>query len=609
MQSRRYNKIQETIKISTFSIVFLLSILTSNNASAQSTVSTNGTANKDELSIDAKVSLNRQLHNGHDKQQISVDEKDKTQKTQRAAIGTIKKPDKPWFKFDLNTKNGTSKSKRKTKKVFTREFGLVDMPPAPTDNLGTLSLEDCVNIAVENHIPLQVAKKSITLAEMRVYEARRNMLPSISIGFEESSGKVLGRYYAGRKQFIEGQQPIYRGGELYYTMKQSVTNLEIVKSDYDRVKNELVLQVKKAYYSLCKTKGNLQLQQDLAKEVDKIVEMVTKQNEAAIAAKMEVLNVTQQAAQVKYQLFSAEGDVAVAEVILKQAMNVDERQPMDIIPSLEFKKIKVDFDTALHAALMNRPEMKINSLMLDYYNYGRGIAKAKTLPKIDLLGSWGLAKEEFLPRDQGVGDADQRLEQQWYGGIKASMPIWGSTAEYSVTREQWTPVVSAYQGTESKTTAYKLKLLDKLDIYSDKMLADIDFERARQELNKIKQEVNLEIKEGCFSYHKALLQLDTATNKVMYQERDLELNKLKRGLDEAQDSNIIDSMIKLAQERFAYMQALMDCHTSLATINKAIGVENYFVDEPPAKIQTITQDKLGAEDGAAKNEGQIENGK
>lgn len=55
-------------------------------------------------------------------------------------------------------------------------------------------------------------------------------------------------------------------------------------------------------------------------------------------------------------------------------------------------------------------------------------------------------------------------------------------------------------------------------------------------------------------------------------------------MDEAQDSNVMESMIKLSQEKFGYIQALTDCHVSSAAIDKAVGVENYFGDEAAIKI-------------------------
>jgi len=456
-------------------------------------------------------------------------------------------------------------------------------PKEVKEIVNILSMKDCINIAVKNHIPLQVASKSVKLAEMRVFEARRNMLPSATIAFEESSGKIQGRRYVGRKQYLEGQQPVFHGGELYFTMKQAETNLEVTRNDYERIKNELVLQVKKGYYTLGKARENLEMQKWLSQEVNRVWSMVSKQYDSGLTSKLELLNVSSQSSQVKYQLASADGDVSVAELILKQAMNVEPKERIDVKPDLEFKKIAVDFERALSAAYMNRPEVKINSLMIEYYNYGKKIARAKGWPKIDILGQWGLAKEEFVSEDRlgpttppNTFDNDEKLNQQWYAGIKGSMPFWGSTGEYSWTEENWVPVVSAFHGTEAVTSSYKLKVLDKLDYYSDNQLADVDYDRARQELCKAKMDITLEVKESCFNYEKALLQLDTATNKVKFQEKDLEVNRFKRQLDELPDSNIIESMIKLSQEKFGYLQAESDCYIAVASLNKAIGVENFY---------------------------------
>ncbi|MDD5428368.1 MAG: TolC family protein [Candidatus Omnitrophica bacterium] len=469
--------------------------------------------------------------------------------------------------------------------VFAKDIGPVSNI---TDTKGggyVYGLRECIDTAVKNHLPLQIAKKSVKLAEMRVFEARRNMLPSASIDYQEYHGRVNGLAYTGRKQIIEGQQPIFHGGELVFTMKQTETNLSVAKNDYNRIKNELVLQVKKAYYTFAKAKGNIKIQENLSAEVDKIVDMVTKQSAAGIASKIEVMNVASQAGQIKYQLASAEGDLAIASLILKQAMNVDPKEEVDVKDDLEFRKVEVNYEKALAIAMVNRPEIKINSLMIDYYNYGKGIAKAKLWPKVDLLGSWGLAKEEYASEDevggagQLNGDANRKMEQQWYAGLKVGVPFWGSTAEYSLTKEQWVPVVSAYQGTEATTMEFKFKILDNLESLSGRQLAEVDFDRARQEFTKVRQDIVLEVREGCFNYQKALIQTETAANKVKFQTSDLEFMKLKRGMDEVPDSSVIESMIKLGQEKFGLLQALTDCHISLASINKAIGIEDYYKDE------------------------------
>ena len=447
-----------------------------------------------------------------------------------------------------------------------------------------LTLDECIGIALKNNLPLKTVKKSVKLAEWRLFEARRNLLAKVGIRWEEHTGQVYERLYYGRSLAVDIQQTVWHGGEYMYTMMQAQTNLKIVNKEYSRIKNDLVLQVKKGYYTMEKAKENLRFQTGLSEEVSKIYEMVVKEFESGVGANLEFLNVTSQSNQIRFQFASAKGDVEVAELILKQAMNIDGRERIDIEPSGDFKRIEVDYENILRDALVYRPEMQINSMMIQYYLYGQKVAKSKSWPKIDLIGSFGMAKENFIAKDSGVDPADpnadypDKLEQQWYGGVKCSIPIWGSTGEYSYVKEVWAPVVNTVKGTRTITNSYKFNFLDNLAQYSEKASSDVDFDRARQELIKTKQDVTLEVKESCFNYEKALLQLDTATNKVKYQEGDLELTKFRRQMDEAQDSNVIDSMIKLAQEKFGYVQAVSDCHIAIASISKAVGIPDYFKD-------------------------------
>lgn len=480
-------------------------------------------------------------------------------------------------------KNAKERLAKEAKKA--KDVQVINVAAPPKEPGRALSLEDCIQIAIENHYPLKVAQEDVKLGRMRLWEARRNLLPTVNIRWQESEGRVNDRLYVGRKQSIDGSQAIFHGGEFFFIMKQAETNLAITEEEQNRIKNEVMQQIRKDYYSIGKARENLKMQTELRKEVDAIFDRVSKGHDSGVISMIEFLNVSSQTNQVSFQLASAVGDLKLAELIMKQAMSVDSDFDLAIEPNLEFKKIDINRDTVLREAYINRPEMKIHSMMIKYYDYERSLAKSKGWPKIDLMGSWGLAKEEYASQDQN-GDPDRKMEQEWYLGFKASVPFWGSTAEYSYTREQWQPVVSAYQGTEVLTNAVRVGIWDNFRYYSGKQEAVISHGRAVQEFLKIKQDIEMEVEESCFSYEKALLQLETATRKVRYQERDLELTKFKRGLDEIPDSGVIDSMIKFAQERFGFVQALTDCHISIANINKAIGVADYYKDEPPAASGT-----------------------
>ncbi len=568
---------RSNIKVIIFTI---FGVLLCSSAFAQSAAQENGRLEKEELNLNMNTP---QGPGPGEKQKISIPNDAMTVKAPSAEKAKDEAVLKTDTKFSLNIKTKKfQKESIKTKKVFKPEVGIVEMAVLPSGPAGVLDVNDCIDIAVKNHLPLQIAEKSMALARMRVWEARRNMLPTFTWGYDAYSGMYNERAYIGKRGYGELNQPLFRGGELYYTSKQAEKNAEVAKNDYNRIKNELVLQVKKAYYGLAKAKENVKIQDELSQEVSRIYSVVTKQFEAGVSPRLEYLNVTSQASQVKSQFTAASGDVDIADLLLKNAICLDTKDKLKIKSDLKFKKVDAEYDKVLSAALVSRPEIKIKTLMIESQNFGLKAAKGKQWPKVDFKGMWGLLLEQYtdtLALEQDGLDQPDTMSPQWYAGIVTTVPIWGSTAEYSFSQESWQPVISTYHGTEAKTHSLKFKVLDKLDAFSERQSADIEFFKARQELIKARQDISLEARESCFNYEKALIQLQTQEARLKYQQTDLDILKMKRGMDEAQDSNVIESMIKLAQEKFGYFQALADCHTSLAAINKAVGVEDYFKDE------------------------------
>ena len=137
-----------------------------------------------------------------------------------------------------------------------------------------LTLDECVKIGMENSLPIKIAEKQTKLARIRLWEARRKLAPSVKARWEESSGRIYGKDYDGRKVHIEGSQPIFHGGELVFIASQARINLEIVENDYDRVKNGLILKVEKAYYSLDKAIKFLEVQRVLHEKAKRLNDFI-----------------------------------------------------------------------------------------------------------------------------------------------------------------------------------------------------------------------------------------------------------------------------------------------------------------------------------------------
>ena len=451
---------------------------------------------------------------------------------------------------------------------------LLDNVPVKDMPQKKLTLQECVDIAIENSLQLEIATKQLKLAKMRVQEAERKLGPTVNLKWEETAGKVNERYYSGRKYMGEYSQPVFHGGEFVFTVGQAKVNKEIVENDFFRVKNELILQVEKAYYSLDKAIKSIKIQEELQKESETYNNITKKGYDLGAINKIEWLNMASKHNQINFQFISAQEDVLLAKLILQQAVNTEE--DIDIVLSEDPNINKeISLEDCYSLAFANRPEIRINFLMVEYYLYEKKIMGARLWPKVDFLGSWGYAFEDFLTRDNPEGHPS-KFSPEWYAGIKVKLPFWGNSVEYSFTKEVWQPVVSTTHGTQSSTHTTKIGFLDSLSLYSEFTEADIGLGRAQQEYNKTKQEIALEIKENFFKYKKAILQIEVALSKVEYQKRQLDFINTKKELNEAPISNVLEEMVKLSEEEFSLLQAMADYQIALRALNKAIGIPGYF---------------------------------
>ncbi|MDD4203434.1 MAG: TolC family protein, partial [Candidatus Omnitrophica bacterium] len=436
-----------------------------------------------------------------------------------------------------------------------------------------------IEVALKNNVQLEIAQKQIQLSKLKVLEAKRNLGPKLQFKYDEFGGRVpvaegAGHYW-GRKLSVEYKQPLYYGGELWYGLKQAEVNINIVENDYQRIKNDVVLQVTKSYYGYDKSKKALDIQGQLLEEVSSLKDISQKGYEMGVIDNIEYLNVQSQQNQVNFQYISSEEDLALAQLILQQAMNTED--PVDIYPIGEARILDISLNTCYDLAYANRPEMKLNYFMTEYYLYDKKIADAKSMPKVDLLGNWGHKVENYYKQDEPANYLSHKFAPEWYAGIKVKVPMGGNEVGYTYTREVWQPTISSFvHGSEAWSSAFTFDLLNQFPVWNEQNEADVSFSRAQQEYNKVKKEITMEVKENYFKYRKAIVQLGVAQNKMEHQKKQVEYTVLQNELKEAPLSRLIEEMIKFSEEKFSMYQAIHDYFVAIESLNKAIGLLDYF---------------------------------
>ena len=458
------------------------------------------------------------------------------------------------------------------------------------------TLDECVKIAMHQNQRIKVADEQVKLAEMRVWEKRRDLFPDLSFKREWSTGKInsggFNRHYKGQKYQFEIKHEIFDGFKTWNEVRQNQVNLEIIKLEKGKILNEITEETKKAYYHLDKAVKGVEVQKNIVVEINSLYDIADKAYQQDLVSRVEFLKVKGQYLQADFQQVSSKEDVSLAEMVLFQAMNMDPPDHHINIEPIERPErlLSIGLQNCYNLAMANRPDFKIKEKTIEYYEFERKMAKASGWPKVEFTSSIGESYERFEPLMVGPPGGDQASTagessnpmtsrtwlREWYAGVKTTIPFWGNTIEHNYVREFWAPTISSFRGAESATNYLTVKFLDDLKYFSTLQESRVGFERSKYEYMKARKDLLVEVKEKYFKYRKALLQMNVSIAQVEHQKMFVDVLEERRGFGEMELSRIVDEYVKLGENEYGTLQGDADYYVAIAELNKAIGVPDYF---------------------------------
>jgi len=437
------------------------------------------------------------------------------------------------------------------------------------------TLEDCLRIAIINSNTVEIAKEEVRLAELKVREAARGLYPSAVAKLDRTDGKIKSLEPEGvdagfrETEFgIQIGQSLYQGGKFKATLGQAKVKLEMAEKKYEKKKQDLIFDVKKAYYNLVSSQANLHEQEKLLREAESILEEAKKKHRLNLVTKEELLNVQSQHNQVRYQKVSEEKDCSLALLTLRQLLNLDEHVSVEVAIHLDFQELAIGLDHCLELAGKHNPDLVISKLSMKFAEFGKKIAGSDQRFKIDLTGFYGRGGGAYKTEKLEISDS-------WYAGIKVSKTLGGSTLSSGYTSDQTNPKLGQTTRTESNTGSVSLSLLDNFKNLSEEKEADIECEKAVNQAKEAEKKMESEVKEAYFNYEKSLIQLEAVSKEIEFRKEQGKIAREKGKLNLALNSEVLGTEINLTSARTSHNEALAYYHIALASLNKAMGIEKY----------------------------------
>ena len=454
---------------------------------------------------------------------------------------------------------------------------------------GGTGMNDAVDLALENHMAAKIAQEEIELSRLKIREARRALYPAASLNYLETTGKTTGttQDFTDKEYKLKFEYPLYYGWRLRYAVEQATSNMKASTFNYDKVLQDMRLEVETAFYSYISARMNLKLHRSLLEEAGRILSIAKKRFDAGLSTKAEYMQVESQFKQINYQIVSSENEVTITKLNLMQAMNVgDGPEPqgygagekiideIDKYQEKDLEPVSVDIalDDCVNLALKSRPDLKAKEYSLEANDYERKIVESKNQLRVDLTGTYGKSGGAYESETLTLGP-------DWYLGVKVTKPLGGNTISTAMTKEKTSQKHGQSTRTDSMSKSMEMGLLNNLQQFSEEKSAEIGYKKAMDEVMQARDNIVKEIKDAYLNYKKVLAQISSNLNKIKYREEELKIAKVRAGLNEISLSEFMQANMNFIDEKGYYVEALGSLYQSLAKLNKATGYALFLDDE------------------------------
>ena len=301
------------------------------------------------------------------------------------------------------------------------------------------TLEDCINYALEKNIQLQQDKISLQESEIDIKDARASLFPTLSFStghnvvnrpYQEQSATVSGteiissdsRTTYNGSYSLNAAWTLWNGGKRLNTLKQQKTNKAIAQLSVSETENtlqeqiaQLFIQILYADESISINKGTLEVSEATYKRGEELFK------EGSIS-KADLAQLEAQVSNDKYQVVSAESSLRDYKLQLKQLLELDGTEEMDLVlPQLEYEDIMrllPNHTDIYQTALSIRPEIQSGKLSIENAKLGISAAKAGYYPTISLSAS-----SSSMTNNASTNNWAQQMKYGWNNMISINLSI------------------------------------------------------------------------------------------------------------------------------------------------------------------------------------------
>jgi cobalt-zinc-cadmium efflux system outer membrane protein len=255
----------------------------------------------------------------------------------------------------------------------------VDVQPIPGPNGRPLTLADLQNLAVTNSPTLRQAGADVESAKGAVIQA--GAYPNPNFGYQSDnvdSGNTAGF------QGIFFEQTIKTGGKLKLAQAAAIMDLQNSELAFRRVRNDLMTQVRTAYFAVLVAQEAYKVTRALARFTEEVYRVQVDQARGILAAPYEPLQMRVLAFQARGALLQARNRYTAAWKQLAAALGLPALPPTELAGRVDMPLPRFQYETSLARVLNRHTDVLTAENSVQKARYNLRLAQITPVPDVSL---------------------------------------------------------------------------------------------------------------------------------------------------------------------------------------------------------------------------------
>ena len=267
------------------------------------------------------------------------------------------------------------------------------------------TLQQCIEYARENNLQVKMEEIGVEQAKGNLSQSKWDLAPSINAGLSHnmSWGRsvnlqtleiIKNKRSMSTSGNLSASATVFSGFAKTNSIKSNYTSLQIAKEQVEKVKNDITIQITRAYLQLLLAREIERCAIETCNSTAEQVDRTSKLVDAGSQAYSTLLEVQAQLANEKSQLVSASSDVRSNLLTLMQLMDLPAEAEKDF--DIVSPEVNPDEDLlpegtvdGIYGQALSLPQVKIAEYNLEKSKYDFKAIRARMMPSVSVQAGYG----------------------------------------------------------------------------------------------------------------------------------------------------------------------------------------------------------------------------